>query len=583
MKIDLVFLFIICLFIGYTLFDKDKVENMADTIKQVGTDYSYQTDANGQIYFTDDVSKNYIKDAIKEIYMSDVQAIRNLSDTALKLQSTGLTSVGNVTIDGPTNLNNTLNVQSGGIFVNNRTPEGGSISLKNTSKNVAGITNNWTLSNMTGSSYGNKLSFLRYNVDGSNIGPSVDFNDDNNVKMYGSLTTQGDITNVNTNANTTVNNIVNVKDLKITTPVTLPSMTIGNNINFDGTNITVSKYSSVKSRKQDNLYFSEDAIIYQSIFDALSSQVIAKKGNPSGWDETAYKTNLYKGLPILNVGSDPTNTFANGLTITVPVNKTVIWLRILNDRFACFTLFDNGGNIVGIYASSNRNLCKLSPDGGISDFISHGWMPMPVPTSGTYVLNRGGKDANGAIQGADGWLSGIAFSTNPWNHAMNSALAHCWSLNGAPKIINVSWNNSNWNNDILSLITKNTVATLSVPIIYSGASTDKLFYLIEHNNNWDGCSHKGINVVVNEVVNGITIPKSIPIENLRATYYNPLSRQNNKIYNRFIASRIPSSIINQIFGSSPVIGAIKWVLIQVDMTGITTEGIYFREAGTIDY
>ena len=438
---------------------------------------------------------------------------------------------------------------------------------------------------MTGSS-GNKLSFSRYNVDGSNIGSSVDFNDDGSVKMYGALTTVGDIVS---NGNLNVANTLNVNKSLIasgTTSNQINSINIGSGTIISRSTITLPLNGSVKSRKQDNLYSPDegDAIIYQSIFVALSSQVIAKKGTPSNWNDTTYKTNLFNGLPILNVGSDPTNTFTNGLTITVPINKNVIWLRILNERNTCFTLFDNGGNIVGSYASTNRNLCKLSPNGGLSDYNTHAWMPMPVPTSGTYVLNICGKDANGAIPVSDGWLSGIAFSTNPWNHAMNSALAYVWSLNSSTlKTTNVIYNNGNWNGDYLCRINPGSLAKLSVPIIYSGASTDKLFYLIEHNNNWDGCSHKGINVVVNEVVNGITIPKSIPIENLRATYYNPLSRQNNKIYNRFIASRIPSSIINQIFGSSPVIGAIKWVLIQVDMTGITTEGIYFREAGTIDY
>ena len=573
MKIDLVFLFIICLFIGYKLFDKDKnkVENMADTTTPTPI---------------------YLTDYIKQIYLTDVQAIRNLSAVATQLQATNtLTIPGKLTINGITKLNNTLNVSSGNIISSNSVPEGGRVSLINQMKTSAGTTNNWTLSNMTGPEYGNKLSFLRYNVNDSNIEPSVDFNDDGSVKMYGSLTTQGDI-NTNTNLNT--NNLTVKKSLVVTNSCTIPSINIGtnltdsnSNIQITGSNIILPRNGYVKSRKQDNIYLPdpEDVIIYQSIFAALSDQVIAKKGTPSNWDETSRKTNLYNGLPILNVGSDSTNTFTNGLSIIVPVGKTVIWLRILNDGYSCFKIFNSIGTFLGVYGSGNRNLCKLSPDGSLSDFNVHGWFPIPVTGSGTYVISSGDKSNTDS----NGWISGIAFSTNPWNHAMNSARVYYNKSNGEPSTNNITWhirdswgglvlNSDNDNNDIIALITSGNVITLKVPVVPS--NNDKLFYIIERNNCCgfgynkgeksvvDNCSHKSISV------------DGTPIERLRSTYNNPLSRHYTKFGNRFLAARIPNGLI----------GNKTFITVTIDVTlsfiiGATTfyDGIYFREAGTIDY
>jgi hypothetical protein len=46
---------------------------------------------------------NDIKEAVKQIYLADVEAIRNLSEVATKLQKEGLTIPGNLTVTGSFN------------------------------------------------------------------------------------------------------------------------------------------------------------------------------------------------------------------------------------------------------------------------------------------------------------------------------------------------------------------------------------------------------------------------------------------------------------------------------------------------
>ncbi len=82
MKIDLIFLLII-LFIIYHVYMNNKIESMAD----VSTD---------------------ITEAIKQVYLADVEAIRNLSNVATQLQAGGLTIPGDLTIKGKLNVSSDI-------------------------------------------------------------------------------------------------------------------------------------------------------------------------------------------------------------------------------------------------------------------------------------------------------------------------------------------------------------------------------------------------------------------------------------------------------------------------------------------
>ena len=74
---DFIFLIILCIIVAY-VFILYKVENMVDT-----------PSVNDQI-----------KQAVKDIYLADVEAIRNLSNTATQLQTGGLTVPGNIITKG---------------------------------------------------------------------------------------------------------------------------------------------------------------------------------------------------------------------------------------------------------------------------------------------------------------------------------------------------------------------------------------------------------------------------------------------------------------------------------------------------
>lgn len=333
--------------------------------------------------------------------------------------------------------------------------------------------------------------------------------------------------------------------------------------------------SSQNLLKNNNLYYPDDNVIYENIFNLLNSGIISKSGNPVGWDDTTYRTTLWNGFNLLRIGGSK-NDYPNGLRVSVPFGMNVIWIRCLNDRWISVQINkvintdntdSNTSNTtspntivppvvqdLGNFCSGYRNLHKYSPDGAASGIMwnVNTWFPIPVSGSGDYVLTAGNKKNT---DGTDLWISGLAFSTNPWNHAFNSGLAYCWSVNEGNNVI---FDNSNWNNDILARIALNTSAVLYVPVVPNGK--DKLFYIVEHNNNWDGAMHNKV-LVEDQIVS-----------RLRSTWDHPLARSvNSKIYNRFLATLVPKELI----------GDKKFIKVTLDLIG-SNNHFHFREAGTID-
>ena len=82
MKTDLIFLIVLVIVVAYifVLYRIDKYETMADVS-----------------------STDQIKDAVKQIYLADVEAIRNLSNVATQLQKDGLTMPGKLKVTGQIN------------------------------------------------------------------------------------------------------------------------------------------------------------------------------------------------------------------------------------------------------------------------------------------------------------------------------------------------------------------------------------------------------------------------------------------------------------------------------------------------
>ena len=98
-------------------------------------------------------------------------------------------------------------------------------------------------------------------------------------------------------------------------------------------------------------------------------------------------------------------------------------------------------------------------------------MSIPVRQSGKHFIMTGIN--------SDGWISGIAYSTNPWGHASQSAVGIHWCLNTCTA--GADWNTENWNNDQLAMFLNQKLYTVSVPVVPNGKS--KLLYVVEHDNN----------------------------------------------------------------------------------------------------
>lgn len=297
----------------------------------------------------------------------------------------------------------------------------------------------------------------------------------------------------------------------------------------------------------------KEAIIYDDIFELFNVNNIYRIGNPTGWDQNTYSSNLWNFKKMISIGSG-NNSNGNGLSVKVPVNYDVIWVRLAGNQFSSIRATTNDFTISEKFACGNRGLNEIAPDGTVKDSSSffHQWCPIPVRRNrlGDVVYDVYSDSGNQV------WVSGIAFSKNPWGHAKNSAVAYYWALNGGG---NVQWESDIWNSDQLGVIKNGAINELIVPIVPNGK--DKLFYIIEYNSNWSGIVHKSI------------FANDIEIERLRATYSNPFAHHyNGKLFDRYLAARIPNKIIgkNQIH-----------ISIKIDMTD-NDSSIFFREAGTHD-
>ncbi|MDH6065585.1 hypothetical protein NWP23_17890, partial [Chrysosporum ovalisporum FSS-62] len=136
-----------------------------------------------------------------------------------------------------------------------------------------------------------------------------------------------------------------------------------------------------------------------------------------------------------------------------------------------------------------------------------------------------------------------------------------WKVNGGDT---TGWGkDDNFNSDTVTHIPEKTNLELMVPYVWSG--NDKLLYMVEHNSNWNGCSHSRI------TVNGHAM------ERFLATYDNPFARHwNSKSFNRYIAARIPAHLIPKPTPERPPLLKVK-----IDMSK-QNSSIYFREMGTHD-
>ena len=463
-------------------------------------------DSGNSIYKADEFLTIAAKDFIK--FRSSTNKISNIEMDVnagnVKSKSMNVTDKLTSNAIDATNINSTqltsTSINTGLLTASRSTNDGGGVTLQNPLKNdKPGQMNQWTITNTTGDLTGNKLMFTGRNNNNTSTGSTLEILD---------------------------SGLVNIA-------------------------------SSLYVKKNNYLFYPEDAVIYNNIMEALTNGIVKKNGNPIGWDESSYKTNPWNNRLILRIGGK--NTYPNGILVTVPPGKNVIWVRVLNERWNCFQVYNDAGVLIWIYTGGRRNLNNLAPDGGCPDVTHrlHKWMFMPVPSAGNYIICSGNNVNDG---GDDGWISGIAFSSNPWNWVMNPILAYHWKLNGTTATI--PWHSDDWNSDNLAYFPAGSTNTIIVPVIRTGK--DKLLYFIEHNNVQNSCS------IVSITVN------NVQVERLRATWDHPLARFTaTKPYGLFYAARIPKELMANVTKDNIT------VTINMSLT-VPDNHFYVREIGTID-
>jgi hypothetical protein len=157
-----------------------------------------------------ELTEQEITTAVKKIYLTDVEAIRLLSNFAIQLSQGGSIISNNFNVDGNIIVDNNLvmdssianqsNITAGGtitagntitaggiLTASNNTNQGGKISIINSLKNTELVTKEWAIFNMKGENQ-NKLCFYRYNGTGIDKGALINLYDNGTVEIQGPLT-----------------------------------------------------------------------------------------------------------------------------------------------------------------------------------------------------------------------------------------------------------------------------------------------------------------------------------------------------------------------------------------------------------
>jgi hypothetical protein len=400
----------------------------------------------------------------------------------------------------------------------------------------------------------------------------------------------------------TIKNINNIENLNINNQknqyMYYPNdSSLKNNLTISNNNIII----------QDN---GHNVIFWNNLINEIKSNALKAVGpNETFIIQTATSSRVYSQSDTS--GNIRTSTMKNiqptgtGIEITVPqhpnkdngVDYSVLWVKCMDTQTYYYTIklyqSDANNNIIktfGKHADGKNGLNKISPDGSIHNdtWNTTQWIPIPFDLSGN--TSRKLIMSNYISNSSNVWnfISSMAFSTNPWNHCKVSSISLIWqsnktnNTNGIPTSFtknDVVWNNianltdrENWNNLPLAQFNVNSIIPFRIPFVNSGK--DKIFYLVEHNNNW-GPSIIGLTVLKN--INNTNV--NVPIGNFYTSFNNPFSRHyNSKMYQRYYGIVIPVDVL-------PVKGTIddNFITLQINIpNNDTSRPVYFSEVGTHD-
>lgn len=322
------------------------------------------------------------------------------------------------------------------------------------------------------------------------------------------------------------------------------------------------------NRMRDRMYPAEPIKVYDEIFEAFNAGCIEKMGSPIGFNATSYKDELWCGRHIIEFGGN-TESDGNGALVTMPSGTETLWVRVLGDRWNTIQVTkrdDTEPQLLGLFSGGLRSASAYSPDGSTTDggtaspatngvtspVTAHQWVPIPV--NGATKVGLVAK----AVTDYQFWLSGLAFSKNPWGHAVQSAQGYRWQLNGGDEPL---WSSNDWEGDVQAGLFAGSCLTLHVPVVPNGK--DKLIYLVEADLPENRrVAHTALKL------------EGQPIERFLTTYDNPFARfWNSRTFETYAAAFVPNELIE----------GQRFVKLTVDLTKQLRRGINFREIGSHDY
>ena len=308
-----------------------------------------------------------------------------------------------------------------------------------------------------------------------------------------------------------------------------------------------------------NMYLPNQCIIYDNL-----TEVKGTVFNPS-LGSTFSSIAKWNGKDIYMINGCG-NYCAFNTEITAPPSGsanydfTVLWVRVLSDRNNSFVVSTPKMTIK--FASGGRILNNISPNGAVGDAMWNvfEWVPVPILLDSTRIIKLAQYNCD-----SGSWISGLAFSTNPWNHKRISALELYWNVNqGINQIIapvGAVWGGG-WNNDEYIQVPAGQTVRFVIPIVVSGRT--KMFYMVMNNDVWSEAIQ---NVSIVSASGGSLTPIT-----MMTTFENPFATHfNSKPFQRYFGGIIDKTLID------------ASGFITMSITAPSATVINFREMGTHDF
>jgi hypothetical protein len=389
------------------------------------------------------------------------------------------------------------------------------------------------------------------------------------------------VTNLKVNNFTT--NMVTMEESNISKPIVVNNICNANNVCLTQTDIDM--LNLLENPILNRMYLSDPSnckifnnlnlirFVNQDNIFRILGVTIGKNLIQDSASKTFFVNNKVGYYYSTQSDTDATNNI--GFTIQIPAPTqlgfvpSVLWVEVYNSSIIVMQISD-GANFTNQHILNQNNYNMIGPDGNITQNLYNlnnqpVWIPMPfnyntISSEKRLILSRVYANVENFK------ISGIAFSTNPWNHLTLHALNIMYNTN---KLLNdsryatpaMSTSNEIWNTEYntyrnTSGPTNPSNIIVRIPIVNSGR--DKILYLVTHNDNWNE-NMKAVYIfqksdvqpsisntkdLTTVTVNDTSNNPMIRLDNFSITFNNPFSRHyNSSVYNRYIGTVIPARLI----------------------------------------